>query len=95
MALYNGDLAAAERFAAVLLDHARELELAGWIARGHCFQGIVLIMRGDLAAGLPLLRNALDELLKEGATPGYTAFLAVFGERPGSVGAANRGAGHH
>jgi len=77
VAIYNGDLAGAERFVAILRDTATELGLVGWIARSHCFQGVVLIMRNDFAVGLPLLRDALDELRESAATPTYVAFLAV------------------
>jgi predicted ATPase/DNA-binding winged helix-turn-helix (wHTH) protein len=91
VATLNGDVEAAERFTAVLLDRARELGLAGWIARGHCFQGVVLIMRRDFAAGLPLLRDALDELREGGAAPGYPAFLAVLARGLGLAGQVTEG----
>ena len=51
VAALNGDVVAAQSFTAVLLDRARELGLSGWIARGHCFQGTLLIMRLDFVAG--------------------------------------------
>jgi predicted ATPase/DNA-binding winged helix-turn-helix (wHTH) protein len=87
----NGDVAAAQRFTAVLLDRARELGLAGWIARSHCFQGVVLIMQRDFAAGLPLLRAALDELREGGAAPGHPAFLALFARGLGLAGQVTEG----
>jgi len=37
-------------------------------------------MRNDFAVGLPLLRDALDELRESGATPTYVAFLAVLAQ---------------
>ncbi len=80
-----------QSFTAVLLDRARELGLAGWIARGHCFQGVVLIMRRDFAAGLPLLRDALDELREGGAAPGYPAFLALLARGLGLAGQVTEG----
>ena len=93
VATLNGDVEAAESYTAVLLNRARELGLAGWIARGHCFQGVVLIMRRDFAAGLPLLREALDELREGGAAPGYPAFLALFARGLGLAGTSDRGPG--
>ena len=78
-------------FTAVLLDRARELGLAGWIARSHCFQGVMLIMRRDFAAGLPLLREALDELREGGAAPGYPAFLALLARGLGLAGQVTEG----
>jgi predicted ATPase len=91
VALYNGDLAAAESFVAILLGHARELGLSGWIARAHCFQGTVLIVRGDFAAGLPLLRNALEELREGGSAPGFPQFLAVLARGLGRAGRVTEG----
>jgi predicted ATPase len=86
VALYTGDLAAAEGFVATLLDVARDLRLAGWIARSHCFQGVVSIMRDDFAVGLPLLRGGLDELREAGAAPGTAAFLTVLARGLGRAG---------
>ena len=86
VAMLNGDMAAAQSFTAVLLDRARELGLSGWIARGHCFQGVLLIMRRDFVAGLPLLRDALEEMREGGAAPGYPAFLALLARGLGLAG---------
>ena len=91
VALFNGDLGATEGFVTMLLDDARELGLGGWIARGHCFQGMLMIARGDFAAGLPLLRDALDELRENGAAPGYPAFLAVLATGLGDAGQLTEG----
>jgi predicted ATPase/DNA-binding winged helix-turn-helix (wHTH) protein len=91
VALYTGDLAAAEGYVATLLDTAKELGLAGWIARSHCFQGVVSIMRDDFAVGLPLLHGALDELREVGAAPSYTAFLAVLARGLGRAGRISEG----
>jgi predicted ATPase len=91
VALYTGDLAAAEGFVATLRDVARELGLAGWIARSHCFQGEVSIMHDDLAVGLPLLRGGLDELRDVGAAPSTAAFLAVLARGFGRAGRVSEG----
>jgi predicted ATPase len=91
VALYTGDLPAAERFAAILLGHAGKLRLAGWIARGHCLEATTLIVRGNFADGLPLLRTAIAELREEGPTPGYTAFLAVLARGLGQSGQLTEG----
>ena len=61
----------------MLIDNARARGLAGWIARGNCFLGMVMIAREDFAAGLPLLRDSLSELHEKGAAPSYPAFLAI------------------
>ena len=91
VALFNGDVAAAARFTAILVDRSRELGLAGWIARGHCFQGTVLVMQGDFAAGLPILREALDELRESGAAPGHPTFLGVLARGLGQAGLVSEG----
>jgi predicted ATPase/DNA-binding winged helix-turn-helix (wHTH) protein len=77
VAIYTGDLDCAEGSVTMLLDNARERGLAGWIARGHCFLGIVMLTREDFAGGLPLLRDALAELRERGASPSYPSFLAI------------------
>ena len=86
VALYTGDLVRAEDSVTTLLENAAERGLAGWIARGRCFLGMVMIARSDFAAGLPLLRNALAELRDSGAAPSYPAFLAIFAEGLGRAG---------
>jgi predicted ATPase len=91
VATLNGDVAAAQSFTAVLLDRARELGLSGWIARGHCFQGTLLIMRRDFVAGLPMLRDALEEMREGGAAPGYPAFLALLAGGLGLAGQVTQG----
>jgi hypothetical protein len=80
-----------EGFVATLLDVARDLGLAGWIARSHCFKCVVSIMRDDFAVGLPLLRGGLDELREVGATPGAAAFLTVLARGLGSAGRVSEG----
>ena len=86
VALYIGDLACAEESVAMLLGNARERGLAGWIARGRCFLGMVMIAQGNFAAGLPLLRDALAELHENGAAPSHPAFLAALAEGFGRSG---------
>jgi predicted ATPase/DNA-binding winged helix-turn-helix (wHTH) protein len=61
-ALLAGDLLSAERYASMLLAHAETLGLARWHAYGCGYQGALLIRRGDIAAGLQLLRAGFDEL---------------------------------
>src|SRR3984893_8800452 len=60
--LLVGDLAAAERSVAVLLEHSAKHVLALWHAWARCLEGALFIKRGDVEPGLRLLRTALDEL---------------------------------
>ena len=61
VALWVGDLAAVEHHVDMLLDHSTRHELGRWRAYGRCYQGLLVIQRGDVDAGLLLLRDALAE----------------------------------
>ena len=61
IALWAGDLATAEHYTEMLLDHSTRHALARWRAFGRCYQGMLVIQRGDSAAGLRLLRSAFAE----------------------------------
>jgi predicted ATPase len=62
IALLIGDLAEAEHYSGMLLDHSTKHALARWSALGRAHQGALAIKRSDVATGLPLLRAGLDEL---------------------------------
>jgi predicted ATPase len=61
-ALLVADLASGERYSGLLMDQATRQGLARWRAYAHGYQGALLIKRGDIAAGLQLLRGSFDEL---------------------------------
>src|SRR6267142_3643342 len=84
--LWIGDLPAAERYVAMLLDHSARHALAVWHARGRCLNGVLLIKRGEVGGGLPLLRDALEELRETGFVPHHTALLGTL-----ALGLAGRG----
>ena len=86
IALHTGDLQSAEDAAGMLLEKAKEQGLAGWIARGRCLLGMVMLARDDYAGGLPLLEAALEELRESGAAPGFPAFLTAFADGLGRSG---------
>jgi predicted ATPase len=60
-ALLMGDMASGERYARTATDHSAGHGLS-WRAYGRCYQGALLIKRGEIAAGLRLLRTGFDEL---------------------------------
>jgi hypothetical protein len=66
LALLTGDLAAAEHYSTMLLDHSTRFALAFWRAWGRSFQGVLVIQRGDVITGLRLLRAGFDEIGKAG-----------------------------
>jgi len=78
--LWIGDLPAAERSVAMLLDHSARHALTVWHARGRCLNGVLLIKRGEGGAGLPLLRDALEELRETGFVPHHTALLGTLAQ---------------
>jgi predicted ATPase/DNA-binding winged helix-turn-helix (wHTH) protein len=67
LALLTGDLAAAEHYSTMLLDHSTRHALALWRACGPSFQGLLVIQRGDVITGLRLLRAGLDEFGETGS----------------------------
>jgi predicted ATPase len=78
--LWIGDLPAAERSVAMLLDHSARHALTVWHARGRCLNGVLLIKRGEIGGGLPLLRSALEELGETGFVPHHTAMLGTLAQ---------------
>jgi hypothetical protein len=91
VALYAGDLAASERFTAMLLDQtARHLEV--FHAYGRCFKGMLLIKHGDVDVGLQLLGVAIDELRREARWAQFhAAFLGGLAEGFAAAGDAVQG----
>jgi predicted ATPase len=66
LALLTGDLAAAEHYSTMLLDHSTRFALAFWRAWGRSFQGVLVIQRGDVITGLRLLHAGFDEIGEAG-----------------------------
>jgi tetratricopeptide (TPR) repeat protein len=67
LALLTGDLAAAEHYGTMLLDHSTRHAPALWRACGPSFQGLLVIQRGDVITGLRLLRAGFDEFGETGS----------------------------
>jgi predicted ATPase/DNA-binding winged helix-turn-helix (wHTH) protein len=75
IALWAGDLAAAEHYVEMLLDRSTRHALARWRVFGRCYQGMLVIQRGDVNTGLRLLRGAFAEPAAAGSAPRLFAFL--------------------
>jgi predicted ATPase/DNA-binding winged helix-turn-helix (wHTH) protein len=75
IALFMGDLAAAEHYVEMLLDHSTRHALARWRAWGLSHQGVLVIQRGDLGIGLRLLHAGFAEPGAAGAVPRLFTFL--------------------
>ena len=69
-----GDLAGAERYIAMLLDHLARCALPSWGALGRTFQGVLAIRRGEFSRGLRQLQVGLDEF---GATPYWISMMLL------------------
>src|ERR1700730_13014158 len=89
--LLVGDLAAAERSVAVLLEHSAKHVLALWHAWARCLEGALFIKRGDVEPGLRLLRTTLDELRESEFAVPYTVFLGALAEALAAVGQGTQG----
>jgi predicted ATPase/DNA-binding winged helix-turn-helix (wHTH) protein len=61
IALLVGDLAAADHYVEMLLDHATGRAPVLWHAWGCCYQGLLVIKHGDVVTGLQALRDAYNE----------------------------------
>jgi predicted ATPase len=85
IALWTGDLTAAESYVGTLLDHSRHA-LAVWHAFGLCLQSVLAVRRGDVANGLRLLRAGFDDLGKVNAAYRYSHFLSETAEALGRAG---------
>jgi predicted ATPase/DNA-binding winged helix-turn-helix (wHTH) protein len=91
VALLTGDLEAAERSVTMLLDHAERAGLSFWQGDGRCYKGVLLIRRGDVARGLDVLRDALDECSSTTSHTRYDSFLGELAEAFGRLGDVPRG----
>jgi predicted ATPase len=75
IALWSGDLAAAEHYVEMLLDHSARHVLGRWRFYGLCYQGMLFIQRGDVDTGLRMLRTTFDDPAAAGSAPRLLAFL--------------------
>ena len=75
IALWAGDLTAAEHYVDMLLDHSTRHVLGRWGAFGRCYQGMLVIQRGDANTGLRLLRAVFAEPAAAESAARLFAFL--------------------
>jgi tetratricopeptide (TPR) repeat protein len=86
LALWVGNMAAAERYAEMLLDHSRKHGFAPWNDFASRLKGIVLVKTGDLDGGSPLLRAGLDEITDPNSGLWFLTALSQMAEALGHVG---------
>jgi predicted ATPase/DNA-binding winged helix-turn-helix (wHTH) protein len=80
VALFVGNLTAAEGLVAMLLAHSAKHALSLAHAWGRYLEGVLRIKRGDAATGLQLLHITFDELGETRFVLRYTAFLGALVE---------------
>ncbi|MBR0692756.1 winged helix-turn-helix domain-containing protein [Bradyrhizobium lablabi] len=83
IAFFSGDLDAAERYCATLLDHTERHPIRLWNLWARVFNGMVLAKRGDVAGGLKILRSELEAA---GDARFLPRFLLPLGELAASLG---------
>jgi ATP/maltotriose-dependent transcriptional regulator MalT len=81
----TGDLDAAARYGAMLLDHTERHPVPLWHLWARCFNGMVTIKRGDIAGGLNVLQGALQHADDTKFLP---RFLLPLGELAACLGEA-------
>ena len=85
-ALLVGDLATAERYVAMLLDHSVRHVHALWDVMGRYLKGAILVRSGDHRGGLRLLQTATNQFREAGFILYRTASLGELAESLGSIG---------
>jgi predicted ATPase/DNA-binding winged helix-turn-helix (wHTH) protein len=80
-----GDLDAAERYCAMLIEHTERHPIRLWNLWARAFRGMVMARRGGVAAGLPVLRKALE---LAGEARFLPRFLLPLGELAACLGEA-------
>jgi predicted ATPase/DNA-binding winged helix-turn-helix (wHTH) protein len=86
IAVLVGDLAAAEHYVGMLLDHSTRHAVPLWHAWGRSHQGVLVIHRGDVITGLRLLRAGFDELGEARSALRFLTFLGELAEALGRAG---------
>jgi predicted ATPase/DNA-binding winged helix-turn-helix (wHTH) protein len=80
VALMTGDLVAADRAVAMLIDLATSLDAAFWKIVGRCLEGKLLIERREFGRGSVLLRSALASCDQTEWRICYPEFMGVLAE---------------
>ncbi len=91
VALFVGDLTLAERYVKALMDLSARHALELWNLAGRCFGGVLLVKRGEIGAGLELLRTAFARVPQNAFSLLYTPFLAEIADALGREGKAAEG----
>src|SRR5229473_2613666 len=91
VALLVGDLTLAERYVKAIMDLSARHAVELWNVGGRCFEGMLLIKRGNIGAGLELLRTAFARLPENAFNLLYILFLDEIADALGRDGKAAEG----
>jgi predicted ATPase/DNA-binding winged helix-turn-helix (wHTH) protein len=91
LALLVGDLSLAEGYIKALVDLSARHALELWNLGGRCLGGVLLVKRGEVGAGLELLRNAFTRVPQNALSLLYIPFLAEIADALGHDGKAAEG----
>jgi predicted ATPase len=83
VALFVGDLTLAERYVKAHMDLSARHALELWNLAGRCFEGVLLVKRGEIGTGLELLRTAFSRIPQNAFILLYTLFLAEIADALG------------
>jgi predicted ATPase/DNA-binding winged helix-turn-helix (wHTH) protein len=75
IALWSGDLAAAEHYVEMLRNHSARHLLGRWSTFGRCYQGTLVIQQGNFESGIQLLRAAFVESATAESVARLSAFI--------------------
>ena len=78
VALLSGDLTVATRYVVMLRDHSSRHAMGIWTSWADGLQGVLRIRQGDAAAGLPILRAALEELGEARSVPRFAVLFGAY-----------------
>ena len=91
IALLTGDLPAARRHGAALLDHAGRHSLHLWHDWARCYLGLVAFKEGDVENGLETMRSVFEAAGDSRFLPRYMLLLAEYAAALGRAGQVTAG----
>jgi predicted ATPase len=91
VALLVGDLTLAERYVKAIMDLSARHAVELWNVGGRCFEGMLFIKRGNIGAGLELLRTAFARVPENAFNLLYILFLDEIADALGRDGKAAEG----
>ncbi|MBV9235430.1 MAG: AAA family ATPase, partial [Xanthobacteraceae bacterium] len=86
-----GDLEAAGRYCAALLEHTQRYPIRPWQLWARCFEGLLVARRGDTTAGLRAMRRELDSAGDARFLPRFSLLTGEFAVVLGEAGEAPEG----